>query len=153
ALNLGPECLPAYEDLAINSLETGDDAGSIETARRGLAVSPHDALLHYVAGLAMIRNGQYTAGTNQLVYALSLRPAWKPGVQLDSGLALIQSGNAAEGLSRLRESVRLAPSPVALNELAWVLATHPDSSLRNGSEAVQLARQAGALAGENDATL
>jgi tetratricopeptide (TPR) repeat protein len=74
-------------------------------------------------------------------------------VQLDSGLALIQSGNAAEGLSRLRESVHLASSSVALNELAWVLATHPDASVRNGSEAVQLARQACALAGENDATL
>jgi tetratricopeptide (TPR) repeat protein len=153
ALTLGPECLPAYQDLTIGLLEKGDDARSIELARQGLAVSPDDALLHDAAGLAMIRSGQNATGTNQLTYTLSFCPDWEPGVQLDWGLVLIQSGNVAEGLSRLRKSVRLAPSPVALNELARVLATHPDASVRNGSEALQLARQACSLAGENNATL
>ena len=34
-----------------------------------------------------------------------------------------------------------------MNDLAWVLATSPEASLRNGKEAVQLARQAVKLGG------
>src|SRR5262249_33958693 len=30
----------------------------------------------------------------------------------------------------------------ALNNLAWILATHPDAEFRNGAEAVQLAQRA-----------
>jgi cytochrome c-type biogenesis protein CcmH/NrfG len=49
-------------------------------------------------------------------------------------------------LKHFREAVRLAPdSPPALNELAWVLATSPDATLRNGPEAVPLAEHACAV--------
>ena len=32
--------------------------------------------------------------------------------------------------------------PEALNNLAWILATHPDETIRNGKEAVRLAERA-----------
>ena len=40
----------------------------------------------------------------------------------------------------------MAPdSAVVINDIAWFLATHPDSALRNGPEAVRLAEHAAAL--------
>jgi len=49
-------------------------------------------------------------------------------------------------LQRLREIAADAPdSPRNADELAWLLATYPDSNLRDGAEAVRLAERACAL--------
>ena len=53
---------------------------------------------------------------------------------------------APDGLLRLREIAGNAPdSPRMLDELAWLLATYPDSKSRDGTEAVRLAERACAL--------
>jgi len=58
-------------------------------------------------------------------------------------VTLSQLGRIADAVSAYRESLGLAPDQVAAcNNLAWILATHPDSQLRNGPEAVQLAEHA-----------
>jgi hypothetical protein len=61
----------------------------------------------------------------------------------------------AAQIAGFRETVRREPdSTVALNNLAFLLATAPDPALRNGSEAVSYAEQACALTGQtNLATL
>jgi Flp pilus assembly protein TadD len=47
-----------------------------------------------------------------------------------------------------REAIRLKPDwPEPLNDLAWLLATCPKPSIRNGSEAVRLAERACELSG------
>ena len=44
-------------------------------------------------------------------------------------------------MAEFREAVRLNPDlAVVKNNLAWLLATHPDAAVRNGSEAVRLAK-------------
>jgi len=51
-------------------------------------------------------------------------------------------------LSRRRELIRSRPKDIALlNNTAWILATNPNVSIRNGAEAVTLAQQAVALTG------
>ena len=47
---------------------------------------------------------------------------------------------------------RLPESFEPLNNLAWVLATYPDSTLRDGAEAVRLAERAASLAGSNSSS-
>lgn len=45
-----------------------------------------------------------------------------------------------------RSAIRLVPElPKALNNLAWILATHPDPKIRNGIEAVKFAERLCAL--------
>ena len=47
-----------------------------------------------------------------------------------------------------RESLRTHPADlVLLNDTAWLLATNPNASIRNGTEAVELARRAIRLSG------
>ena len=41
-------------------------------------------------------------------------------------------------------------SILAENNLAWILATSPNASMRNGAKAVQLAERANRLSGSND---
>lgn len=46
----------------------------------------------------------------------------------------------SEAVAHYREALRVQPNALeALNNLAWILAAHPDSRYRNGTEAVELA--------------
>ena len=56
---------------------------------------------------------------------------------------LLALAKEQDGLQRLREIAANAPdSPRMLDELAWLLATYPDSKSRDGTEAVRLAKHA-----------
>ena len=61
---------------------------------------------------------------------------------------LMKEGKTAEALDHYRSVVRLKPNwPEVLNNLAWLLATHPDPGVRDGGEALQLAQWAAQLTG------
>lgn len=61
-------------------------------------------------------------------------------------------GRTPEAVVRLQQAIALKPDLlIALNELAWLFATHPDEKIRNGQEAVRLAEQACKLSGETEA--
>lgn len=58
-------------------------------------------------------------------------------------LALSRSGKASEAVDEYRRALEVAPADMnALCNLAWLRAACPDDALRNGSEAVELARRA-----------
>src|SRR5207249_3656035 len=57
-----------------------------------------------------------------------------------------------EGIREYREAVRSKPDWVeALNNLAWLLATHTAPTFRNGEEAIRLAQHAVERTGHKDA--
>ena len=63
-------------------------------------------------------------------------------------LAALFSGkqDTASAISHLLEAVRLEPDwTLALNNLAWILATQPEAKLRNGNEATRFAMRAVSL--------
>jgi Flp pilus assembly protein TadD len=69
----------------------------------------------------------------------------------DRGRALGQLGRHAAALADARRAVELRPNDVVLlNQLAWLLATCPDDSVHNGSEAVTLATRAAELSAWRD---
>jgi Flp pilus assembly protein TadD len=60
-------------------------------------------------------------------------------------LALLYQGRkeTRQAIESYRRALQVQPDLVeALNNLAWILATHPDAALRNGPEAVRLAERA-----------
>jgi Flp pilus assembly protein TadD len=66
-------------------------------------------------------------------------------------MALVKQGKSDEAVRAYREGLRLNPdSALALNELAWFLATDPHAELRNGEEAVRLAERACELTGHQE---
>jgi Flp pilus assembly protein TadD len=65
--------------------------------------------------------------------------------------ALLQKGRAAEAVTHYQAAADALPgNPYLLNNLAWVLATSPQASVRNGVRAMELAQQAERLSGGKD---
>lgn len=68
----------------------------------------------------------------------------------DLGVLLIQNGDVRGGIREWETSLEINPNDGnALNNLAWILATFPDDSVRNGKRAVELGEKATALPGGN----
>jgi tetratricopeptide (TPR) repeat protein len=64
----------------------------------------------------------------------------------EQALTADRNGNAAEAIRLYREALKIAPENTAsLNNLAWLLASHPNGNLRDGREAVRLASRAAEL--------
>ena len=71
------------------------------------------------------------------------------------GFALLSQGQAGAAATNFQKTLELQPDNVdARKYLAWILATCPDASIRNGTQAVELAKQANQFsAGNNPAIL
>lgn len=64
------------------------------------------------------------------------------------GVLLVQSGDARNAITQWDTNLQIDPNDGnALNNLAWILASYPDESIRNGKRAVELAERAVALPG------
>jgi tetratricopeptide (TPR) repeat protein len=64
------------------------------------------------------------------------------------GNALLRKGALKEAIAHYNEAMALAPEdPHSRSNLAWVLATSTDASIRDGAKAVELAQQAVSLSG------
>jgi tetratricopeptide (TPR) repeat protein len=67
-------------------------------------------------------------------------------------IALDEKGQSAEAVEHYEKALAISPQSVsALNNLAWILATSSNASLRNGARAIQFAQQADQLSGNNNA--
>jgi Flp pilus assembly protein TadD len=65
---------------------------------------------------------------------------------------LYQCGQIAQAVEQLRQAALLKPpNPLTLNNLAWLLATCSDDTVRNGAEAVHDAEEACRLTGYKNA--
>lgn len=66
----------------------------------------------------------------------------------DLGVLLVKAGDVYGAVTQWETSLQIDPNDGnALNNLAWIFATYPDDSIRNGQRAVQLAESATVLPG------
>ena len=93
------------------------------------------------------QQGRFDEAIVHLQQALIIKPDYAEAHN-NLGMALHAQGKIVEAVVQWREAVRLQPNQIAyVNNLAWVLATCPEASVRNGAEAVELARRAVQLSG------
>ena len=74
-----------------------------------------------------------------------------PTFHMNLDRVLVRQGRLPEALAEQRELIRLCPNNITLlNDTAWLLATSPRASFRNGAEAVKFAGRAAQLSKGQD---
>src|SRR2546423_2685384 len=126
-----------------------DDA--IVHYQKAVAIRPDYFLARYGLGHALLEKGQLDGAIEHFRAALLIRPD-HPDCHTTLAIALDESGQFAEAIGHYERATGISPQSVsALANLAWLLATCPDSSFRDGSKAIQLARRADQLSGGTNA--
>ena len=124
AAALRPDLAEAHRALARVRLQQGRHAEAVEVMARVVALDPSDAVTHAKLADELLRLRRPALAVTHFRAALALRP----------------------DLTTADSSARWA------NNLAWILATSRDASLRNGDEAVLWATRASEAFGADNAS-
>jgi len=142
ALRLKPDYEVTHYNVGLMLALAGDFAGAIERYGEALRIHPAftDAYCRLASCAMMTR--QYADAEDALRKALALEPD-RFDIHYQLAALLHMQGRTREATTEYRAAIRLNPfMPDALNNLAWILATHPDAQVRNGVEALELAERA-----------
>jgi tetratricopeptide (TPR) repeat protein len=148
ALEIKPDYANALNNLGYALLQKGGVDEAITHFQEALKIKSDYAEAHNNLGEALLQQGRTDEAIAHDQRALQLKPDYA-AAHYNLGKALLQKGDAAEAITHLQKALRINPDyEEALNNLAWVLATCSQASLRDGRQAVELARRANQLAGE-----
>ena len=142
AVEIQPELGPVQNNLGVALSSKGQFAEAVAHFRQALAVQAGDADIWNNLGVALTRLGNFEEAIAAFRKSLDRRPS-SAETEYNLGAALAGSHNLPEALAAWREGLKSAPDSLPLlRQAAWTLATSPDDSLRNGAQAVDLARHA-----------
>jgi Flp pilus assembly protein TadD len=132
----------AHYNLGVTLMERGRSDEALKHFQETVNIQPRspDALNNI--GIVLGERGRLDEAVAHFRKALGYAPDC---VDSHNNLAnaLKLQGKIAEAVRHWREVVRLQPTNIgAVNRLAWASATAPEASVRNGAEAVTLARWA-----------
>ncbi len=135
---LDPSLYPKLLDQARKLLASGAaDVAEIRLVQ-ATRLKPQDAEAHKLLGMVEAQIGKLAEAVRNLELVTQLQPTADNHYNL--GVVLSLAGQHGKAIDSYKAAVSLAPDYApAANNLAWLLATHPDSSLRNGKEALRLA--------------
>jgi Flp pilus assembly protein TadD len=121
--------------------------------RRAVKVKPDYAGSYYNLGIVLAQLGRLNEAITNFQKTLELYPPYVEA-QEHWGSALYQQGRFAEALTHYRAAMELQPgNPYLLSHVAWIRATCPEASVRDGPEALAFARQANEIAEGQDPTI
>ena len=125
-----------------------DDA--IVHLRQAIELRPDFPDAHYNLGTALFQKGDLDGAIAEWRTTLSIHP-YDAGAHTSLGNALVQKGLLGEAVDHYEKALQSEPDSILpLNNLAWVMSTGPDDSLRNNKIAVQLAAKANQLSKESN---
>ncbi len=129
-------------------------AGRLHDAERELReavrLKETSAAAHANLGPVLCAIGKCEEGIGHLQRALALDPEYTPALG-NLAEAYAASGNRALAAEQFALAVKASPDDsFLLNRLAWLLATSPEDSIRNGPRAVALAEKSVAITKRQD---
>ena len=121
--------------------------------QQSLEIKPDYAEAHYNLGTVLLQQGRIDEAIAHFQKAVEIKPD-HASAHKNLGIAFFQQGRMDEAIAHFKKSLEIRPDQVEIqNNLAWLLATCPRASLRNGSQAVELAQRANQLTGDNNPNL
>jgi len=147
ALAINPNYAEAHNNLGKAFRQQGRLEEAITHFQKALTIKPDYAEIHNNLGVVFAQQGRTKEAIAQLQKALAIEPDYAEA-HYNLGNAVLQQGHMDEAIAHFQKALTMKPDYVeAQNNMAWVLATCPQASLRNGVKAVGLAEQANQLTG------
>jgi protein O-mannosyl-transferase len=106
---------------------------------------------YFNLGSVLFQQGRIDDAIAQWHKALAAQPN-DAGFHTALGNAFLKKGLQKDAIAEYEHAARISrQDPTARNNLAWLLATSSDASIRDGNRAIEVAKQAAQLSGGKDA--
>jgi protein O-mannosyl-transferase len=132
----------AENNLGIVFLAQGKLDEAISLLQAAVALRPENSPAHENLAKALIQKGEVADALVHYQKLLELQP---DNIEVHNivGTVLVQQHRIRDGVEEWQKVLAIQPdNGNAMSNLAWVFATSPDDSLRDGVKAVQLAQEA-----------
>ena len=137
----------ALNNLGIIFLDRGQLDDAIPKLQAAIDLRPENAPAHDNLAKALLRKGQVAEAMVHYRKFLELQPA-SVEARNTLGTALIQQGHVKEAIDQWQEALAIEPeNGNAASNLAWVFATSPEDSIRDGTRAAELGERALRISG------
>jgi len=137
----------ALNNLGIIFLDKGQLDDAISKLQAAIDLRPENGPAHDNLAKALLRKGQPAEAMVHYRKFLELEPG-NVEARNTLGTALIQHGRVREAIDQWQEALTIQPdNGNAASNLAWVFATCPEDSIRDGARAVELAEKAFRISG------
>ncbi|HUD48109.1 MAG TPA: tetratricopeptide repeat protein [Candidatus Baltobacteraceae bacterium] len=150
AAAIRPDFAEAQNNLGNALLQTGRVDEAIAHLQMALKIRPDYAQAHYNLGSALLQKRRVDQAVVEFQKLASIQPE-SPEAHTSLGNALLQAGQMDGAVLQFEKALAILPGFAEaqgnLAGIAWRLATSPNPSVRNGTEAVKLAQQTDQLAG------
>ncbi len=138
------ECNPTSWKSRHNYACTLDAQGKLQDALRefqeAIRLRPSNAEAHNDMALTLLKMGRRQDAIAEFQHSLEIRVT--SGAARNLAAVLLLCGNPSQATKVYRFAMQVDPGDLQnVRSLAWLLATHPDDSVRDGREAVTLSQQ------------
>ena len=138
ALSLQPDYALVNSNLAKILVDKGELDEAIPLYERAVKASPKLAELRYNLALAYHHAGRLDEAISQFRTAIELNPGLAEAY-LELGRTLADAHRYGEAIDIFRRGLEVEPRHMIMgNEMAWLMATAPDATLRNAPQAIQI---------------
>ncbi|UCF02040.1 MAG: tetratricopeptide repeat protein [Deltaproteobacteria bacterium] len=151
ALRIKPENAEAHSNLANVLASKGRFKEAIDHYSQALQIKPDNFEAHNNLGVVLADQGKFDEAIEHYYEALRIEPN-NTIAHIQLALVWLSQQRTDKAIEHYQKALSFSPdSTVVLNNLAWILATHENSSFRDGARAVQLAEKACTLSGYKNA--
>jgi tetratricopeptide (TPR) repeat protein len=146
ALQIRPD-YSTHNNLGTALREKGRMDEAITQFQLAVQGRPDFAIAHCNLGIILCQENRVDEAIPHFQKALQILPN-NASFHFNFAAALLQKGRVGEAITQFELALQIDPVDMETqNNLAWLLATWPEASVRNGDKAVQLARRANELSG------
>lgn len=150
AVEMDPGNSKAQNGLGVSLYVHGDKEEAFKHLQQAIRINPLSRENHYVLGKFLLEQGQADQALSEFETTVSIRPHFASGEE-GLGSAYEAIGDNREALVHWQKAHAIDPSRVSATVgIAWLLATAPEDSIRNGAEALSLAESANELVTTED---
>lgn len=154
AVELNPDGAHLQYDLGTAFLVRQEFTLAKQRFERALQIDPRLPLANYTLAMVLGCSGDADDAISHLRQELKINPGYEPAEKVLAA-SLANRQQVANRLAAMRESIDHDPNAPNIVQLlesaAWIMATSPYASIRNGEEARRLAEKAWKITGGDDA--